>query len=103
MVARLLAENAFEHAVAFAGDTVVAWAFIVVFLQRVVAVTLWAADFSFWYWAFPREMVHGVAVRALNNDGFVSAVNKLDLSAKHAHSLKCSTLCDGLILLDVRE
>ena len=30
-------------------------------------------------------------------------MNELDLATKHAHSLKCGTLRDRLVLFDVRE
>ena len=43
----LVAENTLEHAVAFARDTVLAWAFVVMLLHRMIAGTLRTADLSF--------------------------------------------------------
>ena len=103
VVTSLFAQDALEYAVALAGDAVVTWAFIVVVFQRVVAVALGASNFAVGYGAFPCKVVHRVATRALDDDSFVSAVDKLDLAAEHAHSLKCSTLRDGLVLFDICE
>ena len=100
---RLVAEDALEHAIAFAGDAVSAGAFVVMFLHGVVAVAFRTAHLPFWNWAFPSEVVHGVAARALNDDCFVSAVDELDLAPEHAHSLKCGTLGNCLVLFDIRE
>ena len=48
-------------------------------------------------------MVHGMAFGALRQYCLVPAVYELDLATKHAHSLKCGTLCDRLVLFNVRE
>ena len=61
MVTRLVAEDALEHAIAFAGDAVSSRAFIIVFLHRVVTVAFGAAHFPLWNWTFLSEVFHGVA------------------------------------------
>ena len=40
VVACLVAEDTFEHAVALAGNVVLTWAFVIVFLHRVVAIAI---------------------------------------------------------------
>ena len=103
MVACLVAKDALEHAVALARDAVSTRAFVIVFLQRVVAVAFRTAYFPFWNWAFSSEVLHGVTMRALDDDRFVLTMYKLDLSPEHAHSLKCGMLGDCLVLFDICE
>ena len=103
VVSWLVAEDTLKHAVALAGDAVSTWAFIVMFLHRVVTIAFGAAYFPFWDWTLPGEVFHGVATRALYDDGFVPTMYELDLAAEHAHSLKCGTLGNCLVLFDVCE
>ena len=58
VVSWLVAENTLEHAVAFARDTVSAWALVVVVLQCMIAVALRAANLAFRDWAFTGEVFH---------------------------------------------
>ena len=51
----------------------------------------------------PSEVVHRVTFGTLRKDCFVPAVNELDLTTEHAHSLKCGTLRDRLVLFDICE
>ena len=83
--------------------TVPSGAFVVMFLHRVVTVASRTAYLPLWNWTFLGEVVHGMAARALDDDGFVSAVDELDLAPEHAHSLKCGALGNCLVLFDIRE
>lgn len=62
MVSRLFTEDTLEHAIAFAGDAVVTWTLIVMFLHCVVAVTLRAVYFPLGNWTFLGEVFHGMVL-----------------------------------------
>ena len=75
----------------------------VVYIHRVIAPTPGAPHLTHRERAPPSEVVHRVTFGTLRNDCFVPAVNELDLMTEHAHSLKCGTLRDRLVLFDICE
>ena len=99
----LFAKQAVECAVTFAWHAMFAQATIVVCFEFMVPSTFGTPDLTHQNRALFGKVFHWVAVWTLDYDCLFSAMYKLDLVPKHAHSLKCCMLGNHLIFLNVGE